>query len=100
MNEGERENRQGSPCPPKRKGAKTTDDNKRLLSEYITLLWEYVIEVQDIIATIRALADNPEYSATIADLLRVKKPAQIIREMVDDAKGAPICANGNTGSPE
>ena len=71
-----------------------------MLSEYVALLWEYVIEVQDIIATIRALVDNPEYSATIADLLRVKKPAQIIREMVDDAKGAPICAGMGNAAAE
>lgn len=57
------------------------------MEELLTLLWNYVIEIQDIIAELRALAHEEQE----ADLNpAVKTPAQMIAEIVDQAKGNPI----------
>lgn len=98
MNEGERENRQGSPLPPKRKGAKTTD-NINLLREDLRILWNYIIEVQDLIAEIVALVDNPDEPSVPALLRAGQKPEQILADMIAAARRDPIRA-GVTGPTE
>lgn len=77
-----------SPCPPKRKGAETTDTCSGM-EELLVLLWNYIIEVQDIVAELRALA-HVEQDADLNPAMEAKTPAQIIAEIVDQAKGNPI----------
>lgn len=79
------------PCPPKRKGV-TNTDTKALLREDVAILWNYIIEVQDLIAEIRALLDNPESPGVAAMLRAGKTPEEILDEMVARAKGDPIRA--------
>lgn len=81
-----------SPCPPKRKGAKTT--NKELLKEYVTILWNYVIEVQDLVAELMAVIDETGTTPdSVAAKLRAgQTPAQILDDMIAVAKGDPIRA--------
>lgn len=89
MNEGEKgEPVRLPPCPPKRKGAETTDTCQGM-EELLILLWNYIIEVQDIIAELRALA-HVEQDADINPAAQAKTPAQMIAEIVDQAKGNPI----------
>lgn len=76
-----------------RKGAKNTD-NIKLLREDLRILWNYVIEVQDLIAEITALVDNPNEPSVPALLRAGQKPEQILADMVAAARGDPIRANG------
>ena len=87
------------PVPPKRKGAKNTD-NIKLLREDLRILWNYVIEVQDLIAEIVALVDNPDEPSVPALLRAGQKPEQILADMVAAAKGDPIRATGITKASE
>ena len=88
-----------TPCPPKRKGAKNTD-NVTLLREDLRILWNYIIEVQDLVAEIVALADNPNDPRVPALLRAGQKPEQILADMIAAAKGDPIRANGNACTAE
>lgn len=93
MDEGEKgEPARLPPCPPKRKGANTT--NKELLKEYVTILWNYVIEVQDLVAELMAVIDETGTTPdSIAAQLRAgQTPAQILDDMIAKAKGDPIRA--------
>lgn len=89
-----------TPCPPKRKGAKNTDSNVNLLREDLRILWNYVVEVQDLIAEIIALADNPDEPSVPALLRAGQKPEEILADMIAAAKGDPIRANGNACTAE
>ena len=65
------------------------------MEELLVLLWNYVIEVQDIIAELRALA-HVEQEADLNPAVQAKTPAEILAEIVDQAKGSPI----RVGDPE
>lgn len=70
------------------------------MADFVTLLWNYLIEIQDITATLRALVDNPNHDTTLAELLKVRTPAQIIQEMAEEARREPVCAGmENPGDP-
>lgn len=71
----------------------TNTDTKALLREDVAILWNYVIEVQDLIAEIRALIDNPENPGITTMLRAGKTPEEILDEMIAKAKGDPIRAN-------
>ena len=77
-----------SPCPPERKGAKTTD-NVQAIKETLALLWNYVIEVQDLIADLRELCHDDE-EIVLAPYPAGLRPADIIAAMIEEAKGAPM----------
>ena len=82
------------PCPGgKKKGAEKTE-NTGLLKEDLRILWNYIIEVQDLVAEIIALADNPNEPSVPALLHAGQKPEQILADMIAAAKGDPIRGTG------
>ena len=59
------------------------------MEELLVLLWNYIIEVQDIIAELRALA-HVERDADLNPAVQAKTPTEILSEIIDQAKGNPL----------
>lgn len=65
-----------------------------MLREDVAILWNYIIEVQDLIAEIRTILDGGEYERGVTQLLRAgQTPQQILDDMIAAAKGDPIRAD-------
>ncbi len=68
------------------------------MEELLVLLWNYIIEVQDIVAELRALA-HVEQDSDLNPAAQAKTAAQILAEIIDEAKGQPIRV-GDSERPE
>ena len=67
------------------------------IKETLALLWNHIIEVQDLIADLRALCHDDEEIA-LNPYPPGQRPADIIAAMIQAAKEAPLRV-GNTETP-
>lgn len=71
-----------------------------MIREDLRILWNYIIEVQDLVAELVALVDNPNEPSVPALLRAGQTPEQILADMIAAARGDPIRAGMENAASE